>query len=535
MKIDPTRMQSAPSVSSDLKIAVLLNSLTVPAWIYQSISQIVAIDSIEIVSLILNSESGFVGEVDSARGFRHLLYRLYIGLDRRLFKEPMYDPDQIRDLRELLPDVRLIESGAEGDSDMDVILNYCNGSSLADFAEIPKYGIWTYRFGEGSRSAGLHEVLFGSSTTITEVSAHSAKSQMIIDRAVYRTHNRSFKLNRARMLRKAARLIPDKVRQLSQLGNCVLLDLGDEPNAVSPRDLPGNLQMMSGMLKLISTYISDKVLKRLLRPEWFMVYRLGESNRIDTDFRQYKPLMPPRGHFYADPFPIQRDGKRYLFFEDYIWRLDKGVISVLEIDAEGVASKPQVVLERPYHLSYPFLLEWKGELYMTPEALFNHQVELYKCIEFPLQWEPAGVLMEGIDAVDPTLFEHNGKWWMFTNVDDGDQSYNEDLFLFFADEPFGKWRSHPMNPVKKNLRGSRPAGRIIESAGRLIRPAQDSTDGYGTGMVFYEILELTETAYRERELSFVKPDWRSGLKGVHTYNRWEGLTVIDCLHRISRS
>ncbi len=40
--------------------------------------------------------------------------------------------------------------------------------------------------------------------------------------------------------------------------------------------------------------------------------------------------------------------------------MNKGHISVIRMDEQGVYSEPVKVLERPYHLSYPFVFEWEG-------------------------------------------------------------------------------------------------------------------------------------------------------------------------------
>ncbi len=71
-------------------------------------------------------------------------------------------------------------------------------------------------------------------------------------------------------------------------------------------------------------------------------------------------IEPPKDSFLADPFVIARDGKNYVFVEEYPYREGKGVISVLEIDPDGRIGTVQRVLERPYHLSYPFVFEHEG-------------------------------------------------------------------------------------------------------------------------------------------------------------------------------
>ncbi len=107
-----------------------------------------------------------------------------------------------------------------------------------------------------------------------------------------------------------------------------------------------------------------------------------------------KSLVPPRDRFWADPQIIERNGLYYVFIEELMYRDHKGRIAVLTIDKDGNASEPQTVLERPYHLSYPFLFEWEGELFMIPETSAAETIEVYRCDRFPDQWSLERVLMK---------------------------------------------------------------------------------------------------------------------------------------------
>ena len=43
--------------------------------------------------------------------------------------------------------------------------------------------------------------------------------------------------------------------------------------------------------------------------------------------------------------------------EEYVYKTGKAHISVIEIEQNGDYKKPQIVLEKEYHLSYPFVFE----------------------------------------------------------------------------------------------------------------------------------------------------------------------------------
>jgi hypothetical protein len=246
-------------------------------------------------------------------------------------------------------------------------------------------------------------------------------------------------------------------------------------------------------------------------------------------------LGPPEGRFFADPHVITHDGRDFIFFEDYAFRDGKGVISYVEIDAQGRATAPRLAFEQPYHLSYPFLFEWNGEVYMVPETSQTNSVQLFRASRFPDQWEFVATLIEGFQLVDATLFEHGGRWFLFANASERGGSTWDELFLFVAETPLGPWRPHPKNPVKSDARSARPAGNLFRRAGSIIRPSQDCTHGYGSGIVFSEVEVLTDTDYRERQIGRIDASWTPGISGTHTYSSNAALEAIDALKYSFRS
>ena len=202
---------------------------------------------------------------------------------------------------------------------------------------------------------------------------------------------------------------------------------------------------------------------------------------------------------------------------------------MLVLDHEGNLTGPQVVLDKPYHLSYPFIFEWENDLYMAPEMAAHHAIDIYRNTEFPYKWEYYKTLMDNVRALDTTLYPYQGKWWMFFNQkeNDGASSWDE-LFLFYADNPLSSnWTPHPKNPIVSDVRRARPAGSIFESDGMVIRPSQDSSSGYGYGINLNRILVMNEKDYREEIQYRLEPGWNRRIRGVHTYNHAQNLIVID--------
>ena len=265
-----------------------------------------------------------------------------------------------------------------------------------------------------------------------------------------------------------------------------------------------------------------------------MLYDIKDS--FSSSLWRYKKIIPPKDRFYADPHIIQRDNTYYIFIEEFIFVSDKGFISVITMDEMGNYSEPEPVLERPYHLSYPFVFKHDEDYYLVPETEANRTVELYKCVEFPLRWEFQMNLMEGIRAGDATLHYQDNKWWLFATVTETHgASLADELRIFSADKlETTKWQPHPQNPVVSDCRNARPAGRIFEHNGQLYRPAQNSSYRYGYGFNFNEISVLNDNEYREETTSRAEPNWDPRIIGTHTFSRTGSLHMIDAIYRRRR-
>jgi hypothetical protein len=239
-------------------------------------------------------------------------------------------------------------------------------------------------------------------------------------------------------------------------------------------------------------------------------------------------VVPDNGRcYYADPFLVTRGGRNYLFVEAYIHAERKGLIAVAEVVGDRLVSAPVTVLNRPYHLSYPFVFEADGETFMIPETGANRTVELYRATEFPLKWELVQVLMKDAVYSDATPLFHQGRWWLFVTVDAFGSATQDELSIFYSDAISGPWLPHAANPVKSDSRQSRSAGRIIRHDERLFRPAQDCDRNYGAGLVWLEITELTPTRYSERKVMSWDARADLGAIGLHSFDQLGDLQAID--------
>jgi hypothetical protein len=209
-------------------------------------------------------------------------------------------------------------------------------------------------------------------------------------------------------------------------------------------------------------------------------------------------------------------------------------ISVLQLDGDGrIKAEARPVLAEPNHLSYPFLFEFEGPLYMMPESGENRTIDIYRCESFPERWVKSHTLFRGLHARDATLFRHQERWWMFVTLERGMYRLNHDLFVFHADSPLdGVWHEHRRNPVVSSFERARPAGRLFEMDGRLYRPSQDCLRSYGHSLNISQIIRLDGEHYAERLVHRVRPDWEPGIIGNHHLDWNEGLMAMDALRLV---
>ena len=107
------------------------------------------------------------------------------------------------------------------------------------------------------------------------------------------------------------------------------------------------------------------------------------------------------------------------------------------------------------------------------------------------------------------------------------------LRLWHAPDLLGPWEPHPGNPLKADVRSSRPAGTPFVHAGETYRPAQDSAAGYGSAVVLNRVTRLTTTQYAEEPVArFAPPPGSPYPHGAHTLAAAGEVTAVDGKRRV---
>ena len=390
----------------------------------------------------------------------------------------------------------------------------------------PAFGVWRYGFGDGAASAAGAK---GTLARLYRVTDDPTRA-IVLHEGWYRAPSLDAWGTRS----VGERVAPWCARVLRQIA-CGRGDVVDSPpqntagciDATPPHDRGGWTNAAANVAR-----------------EWFTRQRwtIGVVSASIEEVLQRGALPEPvwlngqpADRFFADPFPLAIDDRGVrLLVEEYRFGSRRKLLTELDVSRAGALIAARRADGLPLHASYPFVLRpdgSSGELLCVPETFREARVAAYEK-NGSERWRVCAELLSRFPAVDPTLAQHDGRWWMFcTKQGDEDQT---DLHVFVADDWRGPWTPHMLNPVKSDTRSSRPAGRLIRIGGTLYRPAQNCARRYGAGVAINRVLELTRTGFREEPVMFLEPaaDWR-WRHGLHTINGIGSMTVVDGL-RVER-
>ncbi len=197
--------------------------------------------------------------------------------------------------------------------------------------------------------------------------------------------------------------------------------------------------------------------------------------------------------FVADPFCVSYKGRYYMFFEVFNKKSLQGDIGYAVSKDFVHWTYRKVILDEPFHLSYPYVFSYNGEFYMVPECHRSLSVRLYRATRFPDEWKYVATLASGYHYSDPDIFFYNNRWWLLVSG-----PYKDAAYMFFSDNLLQGWTPCSSNPVIAfDPHRARNGGRIFRYKGRTFRVAQDCSKYYGQSTYAYEIVKVTPRQYIE--------------------------------------
>jgi hypothetical protein len=531
----------------EVRVGVILGGSVQERWVEEAVERVLALDDVRIAAVV------FVEPTDRPTS----IGRLHAGL------ETAFEPArQLRHARYALAGVRALkavpgeriraEVSADGWSlgqadidrlnalDVDVWLCFTPIAPRRRFPRVSRLGLWGLEIGHGvpatSHWAGVAEIAAGSVTTMVSAIDYAAEGPGVLYRSFGATRSDSVRANRLAALSKGlaffARLLDGRARSGGRPSPAAL----DVPSDYPPARRPSAPVLARALARTVAHRWGRRVPSLRWARQWQVAYYFADPADPGYRAEKLRYLVPPRDRFWADPFAVERHGRYFVFVEELPYNVQRGRLVAIEVFEDREASAPQLVLERPYHLSYPFLFERDGELFMMPETAGNRSIEVYRCGRFPADWSLHATLRTDVSAFDATLWREDGdRWWMFVNIAEPGADPCDELHLFHSRSPFGPWMPHAANPVVSDVRCARPAGPLFLRDGVLHRPCQDDSVAYGHAVRIQRIECLTEDSFRESTVDVVHPGWDPAVLRVHTVGRAGRLRVLDCMVRRPKS
>jgi hypothetical protein len=548
-------------IKKSVKVALLLENQTVAYWQYRIIQDLQALENVVFVAAIVNQ-----GGVVKSRGplvklwhFKEkLVWKVHESLDQRLFRTKI-NPFKRVDISDLLNTLTVIpvrprmtkfcDYLEEEDLakirplQLDLALRFGFRIIKGEFLNIAKAGIWSFHHADNRENRGTPpgywEVVRGAklSGVTLQILQPELDGGIVLAKGISATHQLSIYRNKVQLYTRGIPFVKRRVLELQALGVDAFLqkyttrtpDIYDRPLFL----VPGNAMALRNLMHMVLKGVKDALSRVWYKNQWIIQYLPTQG--LDISLRKATSLHPPRNAFWADPFGVRHEGRDFVFFEAYPYATKRGILAVVEFE-KGKWKNYQVILDTPYHLSYPYLFQYNQEWYMLPETGANKKVSIYKCQDFPGKWEHHTDIMKNIVAIDSSIFEWDGKWWLFSTLEDEPGcAKNEALFLYYADTPFSKdWRLHPDSPIYTDVSKGRMAGRVFQWQNKLYRPAQDGSLGYGGAVKLFEITTLSETVYQEKEVTHIAANWDPKLFRTHTFDFNGDFLLVDALRKTRR-
>lgn len=547
---------------SKLKIGLLLDSTEIDKYVLDLLNWARLQDSLEITTAIVCRAGAATGRARASRGSSlsriealasRLAFGLVLALESLLIRLFRAHRSHLAgyDLAGVAPGCTVIQlhegwPGVEAcsqsgptrrirDAGLDLLVQFGMGRGTPDISGAARMGLVVLDF-HGKRASpsappGFWEAYSRAPATgfeIRHVEPASGVPRVLVGGS-FRTKY-LFLLNQAHLYSNGAGQLKGMLKTIA-VTRCLPLEDRSRPYS-GPRLARPRAHQSAAYLGKIAARLAAKAFYKAFNIKQKWGISCINSNWKNAALWNSTRISAPRGHFWADPFLCTHEGKTYCLVEDFVYKTGRGHIAALEITDEGAELLGDCIKES-FHLSFPFLFRYQGELYMCPESSAARQIRIYRCKGFPLEWELCWIAMDGISAADSMFFEHGGKWWMLTNLDrSGLDDHCSELCLFHASSPFDpNWIPHPQNPLRIDADGGRNAGLILED-NRIFRGAQrQGFDQYGKGLMVYEIVELNERVYVERLVSELDCNFRNGLLGSHHMSTTGKITVVDHLDR----
>lgn len=234
-----------------------------------------------------------------------------------------------------------------------------------------------------------------------------------------------------------------------------------------------------------------------------------------------------KDNWIADPFILSvDDGRMHVLAE----QLYKGVgrLVLLDVDLASMKiSRLKVILQLPTHLSFPYIWQEDGDIFIMPENVESGQLRMWRYnVENEALEDPRVVVDEPLE--DAQLCKIDDIYYIM-----GVKYVHNDYFMctkhleiYSADSLFGPY-TH-LQTIENELRLERGAGMIWLDGDTIMRPAQNCENGYGTNLLFYRMKLQEDGTFSENlEYEYYPDKTHPRSRAFHTFNEKDGYVVVD--------
>ncbi len=555
-------MKPVPTIADahTLRFGIFCNGTTFPAWEARCIENLLNIEGAKPVLLIIDGEKlpqptvkEKIRRIVAEKAF---LWRLY---DRKILHRRSQATQSV-DMADRLKDVPAIICEAEQigkhtqhfcKSDLDEIakhkldfaLRFGFGIIRGEILDVPKYGVWSFHHDDPQKyrgsPPGFWEIYNRDPVTgaILQRLTDRLDGGIVLQKGFFKTNPVSYVASRDLTFFGGAHWVAKTCIDIMN-NNATYLDAPQTPTQASIFKSPTNCQMIRFFARWLYTCLQAQFVSFFRHQQWSVAIvdaPIHHALGLINDGSQKQAIRTARwiselpGRFLADPFGFdcaKSDRGLVILAEDFDWANGRGHISALESTDGETFAKARPIIKLDCHMSYPFIFQHEGSLYCVPETNEASSVFLFQADEQRSQWIQVATLVTDFKAVDSTIFQHGGYWWLFCTNEDN--LPNTNLYAWHAPTLHGPWTAHATNPIKTDVRSSRPAGTAFVHEGRLYRPAQDCSTGYGAGIAVNRINLLTPHAFSEDPVSMCTPDLEGPYPiGLHTACALGDRTIID--------
>ena len=422
----------------------------------------------------------------------------------------------------------------------DLIIRCGNGILKGEILDLAKFGVLSFHHGDNRVNrggpAGFWEVFYSepSSGFVIQKLSKELDGGQVVFRGNIPTES-LWILNQEKLKQKSNVFMKQILAQIAHNRDLPPLENPYLHDRILYKLNKNPIILIRYLLKVWPPVLFSSV-RRLFRGKKMSLWSISYSkdSMPGTSLWRYRDVPNPNNSFLADPFVITYEKRTVIFVEQFIISEKKGVIAAVDVSSSKEIFLGPVLIE-PFHLSFPFVFEVEGNLYMIPETSEIREIRLYKCYEFPGKWQHHKTLIKEIDAADSMVFNDSGMWFMLTNVCSANQGdHDSELHIFYTPDMFkSDWIPiNSGNPVIFDSRKARNGGFFYFDS-TLYRVNQiHSGRTYGESFAINKVEKLTPDGYKEVYIQTVGPYFKkNGLK-AHHFNSNSELSVIDSVNKV---